>query len=341
MIEGRWTNTPQVARIAAWRSFRWVAATLVGTLAFASGDSVAEDTSAWTSVGPGTGVLTADEGTSGCETQLLNSDAGYEGGIAWQYNGIAAPQFGAFAECFVGYGPVCSIFLDLVQLGYQSGQTMDVYLWGDAGGEPGAVVCLETGVDPGPIAFWPSLSRHTIDMGYGSCYSTDQFWAGYWGNWPGAGAGWFVGTDLDGSGAGGCPVTNIAPGLGYPTGWSNVSSVWGPTQALGVGVEMHRVGPGACCLPNGQCMIAENDNCPPGYHFRPDTPCEPNPCPVTPSGACCQGEDCMVAYEEDCRVLEGEYLGDGTSCSPNPCSPVPTVQSSWGTVKESFQPRSR
>ena len=45
-----------------------------------------------------------------------------------------------------------------------------------------------------------------------------------------------LGRDLDGPG--GCAMTNIAPGIGYPTGWQNVSVTWGPTQALGIGAEV-------------------------------------------------------------------------------------------------------
>lgn len=60
---------------------------------------------------------------------------------------------------------------------------------------------------------------------------------GYWPEWPQDVQGWFVGADLDGFG-GGCPYTNIAPGLGYPTGWNHVSIVWGPTRALGIAAEV-------------------------------------------------------------------------------------------------------
>src|SRR6185436_9319202 len=38
--------------------------------------------------------------------------------------------------------------------------------------------------------------------------------------------------------------------------------------------------------------------------------------PPSPTGACCDGEDCSITTEEAC---EGEYQGDGTDCDPNPC----------------------
>ncbi len=79
-------------------------------------------------------------------------------------------------------------------------------------------------------AIWPSITLADID-------TSDQmvnggFFVGYWGEWPGAMAGWFIGADLNGFG--GMPRTNIAPGIGYPTGWNNVSVIWGPTAAIGI-----------------------------------------------------------------------------------------------------------
>ncbi len=37
------------------------------------------------------------------------------------------------------------------------------------------------------------------------------------------------------NGPGGCPFTCIAPGIGYPTGWQDVDTVFGPTRAVGIG----------------------------------------------------------------------------------------------------------
>ena len=157
-----------------------------------------------------------------------------------KYGGVVPPDFGAFAECYEGEFEVCSATFDLVQIGSYVGQTMDVYVWDDAGGEPGAVLCARFDVDPGPIAFWPSVSRHEIELEAGCCTGA-AWWVGYWPNWPGDNSGWFLAGDLDGSG--GCPLTRIAPGIGYPTGWANVSVVWGPTQAMGIGALVRPCGP--------------------------------------------------------------------------------------------------
>jgi hypothetical protein len=203
-----------------------VAALVVGVSANAANVS---------STGVNTNTTLNDAFDGGCGTLLFNSDGGYENGFAWQYGGTVAPDYGSFAESYSTPGmQACSIVLDLTQTGYQAGQTLDAYAWGDAGGVPGAVLNVSTGATPGTIAFWPSLSRHAFSLTPNNNCG-DTTWTGYWGNWPDAHSGWFVGADTNGFG--GTPLTNIAPGIGYPTGWNNVSIVWGPTQAIGCGGE--------------------------------------------------------------------------------------------------------
>jgi hypothetical protein len=176
---------------------------------------------------------------SQCGTLLMNADGSYENGYCWQYGGVVPPDYGAFAECYFGEYKVCANIYDLTQVGNDIGQTMDCYVWNDAGGVPGGVCDLKAGVDPGPIAFWPTISRHVVTMNDYCC--GPDFWVGYYGNWPGALCAWFVGADLDGFG--GCPFTNTAPGIGFPTGWNNVSGIWGPTAAIGLGCEVNPCGP--------------------------------------------------------------------------------------------------
>ena len=53
----------------------------------------------------------------------------------------------------------------------------------------------------------------------------------YWANFSNQMCGYFIAADTNGFG--GCPMTNVAPGIGYPTGWNPVSVIWGPTQSLG------------------------------------------------------------------------------------------------------------
>lgn len=264
-----------------------------------------------TSVGPGAGRLEAG-GTRGCGDLLMNADGTYENGYAWQYGGIVAPYFGAFAECFTTIGPVCGATFDFTAIGYQSGQTMDVYAWESAGAEPGAVACVTVGVDPGEVAFWPVLSRHVVELV--GCPTTAELWIGYWGNWPNDMSGWFVGADTNGFG--GCPRTNVAPGLGYPTGWQDVSVVWGPTQALGIGALFgDGTLEGACCYADGSCEIRTHSTCS-GTFQGVGTFCDPNPCPRP--GACCQPDgSCVLTVDDECSY---EFLGEDFPCDPNPCS---------------------
>lgn len=181
-----------------------------------------------------------NQGDGSCGTLNFNADGTYENGYAWRYHGVVAPYYGAFAECYSAPEPVtvCSVVLDLTQIGSYAGQPSDIYVWDDAGGNPGNVLCVRLNFLPGAPAFWPSISRHTATLD--GCCATGNFWVGYWGNWPNAGTAYFIGADLDGFG--GCPRTNIAPDIGFPTGWQNVSVAWGPTQALGIGAETYPCG---------------------------------------------------------------------------------------------------
>ena len=183
-------------------------------------------------------VTAPSDTDGGCGTLLMSADGTYENGYGWDYAGVVPPYYGAFAECYSGTNvTVCSAEFDFSGSGWQVDETMDVYVWGDDGGKPGAVRCAKFDVDPGPVAFWPEISHHSVPMG---CDCLDgTFWVGYWGNWPGQGEpSWFIAVDLNG--LGGCSFTNIAPGIGFPTGWNDVSVVFGPSsnRSLGIGCEV-------------------------------------------------------------------------------------------------------
>jgi hypothetical protein len=111
---------------------------------------------------------------------------------------------------------------------------MDVYVWDDAFGVPGQVLAVEVDTCLTAPTF-PGFRRYAVPIPAAPCVG-DKFWVGLWYNAPDTGAIWYIGADLDGPG--GCPMTNIAPGLGFPTGWQNVSVAWGPTQAMGIGAEL-------------------------------------------------------------------------------------------------------
>ena len=185
------------------------------------------------SVGAGTGIVlpSGDADPCGDGTLMLNFDGSGENGFCWQYGGIVPPYYGAFAECYdAGANSVCGIQLLLTGIGYPCG-VCDAYVWEDGGGVPGNVLSMTSGLNPCPVATWPSISTH--DHAISNTAVNGLFWIGYWNDASAQPCGYFVGADTDGFG--GCPYTNIAPGIGYPTGWNHASTVWGPVQAIGIG----------------------------------------------------------------------------------------------------------
>ncbi|MCC7143231.1 MAG: hypothetical protein IT349_14120 [Candidatus Eisenbacteria bacterium] len=174
-----------------------------------------------------------------CGQLLLHTDGTFENGYSWQYGGTAHPYFGAFAEGFDGSYLLCNAVLELTYIGLGWG-VLDLYVWDDDDGCPGSVLCARPHVVPGGVGLWPSVSQLRFAMP--GCCTGERWWVGYWGAWPGAGSPFYVGVDLDGP-VPGRPKTCIAPGLGYPSGWQNVSVVWGPTVAIGIGAEVLPCGP--------------------------------------------------------------------------------------------------
>jgi hypothetical protein len=184
-------------------------------------------------IGAGHGLILPSPDSNPCPpaTLALSFDGSAENGYCWQYGGIVPPYYGCFAECCdVGANTICGIQLLLTGVGYPC-RPCDLYVWADAGGVPGGVLGMTAGVNPCPVATWPSISTH--DFALGSAGGGGLTWFGYWGDFSAQPCGYFVAADTNGFG--GCPYTNIAPGIGYPTGWNNVSVVWGPTQAIGIG----------------------------------------------------------------------------------------------------------
>lgn len=197
-----------------------------------------------------TGVVCASEeplGTTGSsESTIINGppstdgdcevfchhDDSLEGGFCWQFGGAAPPDYGAWAECYEGAVWIREIHLYFTQTGYYTGQTMDVYIWEDDGtGLPGAVAGAQLGVSPGPIDFWPTITRVELDF---SLEAPESHWIGFWGNWPDEVCAWYIMADQDGFP--GCPATKIAPGIGYPTGWNdpNIIPAFYPITSMGI-----------------------------------------------------------------------------------------------------------
>ncbi len=186
------------------------------------------------SVGVGHGVIRPGSRTNPCagSTFMLNSDGSYENGYTWWYGGQVAPYYGAFAEGYNATGSVCGQQYALTtSSGMFNCQKLDAYLWNSDGNNPTSVIHVDPGINISQPAVWPEFAL--TDINTTDVRISGNFFVGYWGEWPGAMAGWYIGADLDGFG--GQPRTNIAPGVGYPTGWNDVSLIWGPTQAIGIG----------------------------------------------------------------------------------------------------------
>jgi hypothetical protein len=171
-------------------------------------------------------------------TELLQHDNGeWDNGWAWGGAGVQPPDYGAWAECFDS-DYVCGIQFFLTQTGYYSGKTMDVYVWEfepdgnpPPGPDPGNVMCVLHGIDPGAPAFWPEISMHDFRV---CCESNGDHFIGFWPNWPGEEPGWYLAIE-EYSGLSECPRTKAAPGIGYPTGWMDPGVFpWWPDPALGM-----------------------------------------------------------------------------------------------------------
>jgi hypothetical protein len=189
------------------------------------------------SVGRGHGILVPGTDTNPCSGELaVNFDGSAEDAYCWIYGGVAPPYYGTFAECYEGGNGPCGLRLYLTSVGHAR-VPCDLFVWEDSGGQPGSLIGFASQVDPGPVAVWPSVSTHDFVL---DAATSRLFWLGYRADYSQQPCGYFVAADTDGFG--GCPMTNIAPGIGFPTGWQNVSVVWGPTQALGIGAWLGGIG---------------------------------------------------------------------------------------------------
>jgi hypothetical protein len=102
--------------------------------------------------------------------------------------------------------------------------------------------------------------------------------------------------------------------------------------------------PGACCTdPDGDgyedfCTITLASGCA-GTFQGPDTVCQPNPCPQPPvTEACCFNDgSCQDLTVDECIAGGGTPQGPGSACATTECPPVPTINSSWGEIKNNYR----
>ena len=185
--------------------------------------------------------LSLDYPSASCGVVVLASNGAFKTGFAWQYDGVGSSGVGAFAARIQPPWPgtVCAVSVDFTQTGNDSGQLIDVFVWEDEGPEgdtrPGAVLAMTLGVDVGTAAYWPEVSKHFVAID-GPCVE-GPFWAGFVGNWAGEEAPFYVAADLE-MGAGESR-TFVGPGLGYPSGWQSIDTIWEPIGALGIGANIY------------------------------------------------------------------------------------------------------
>jgi hypothetical protein len=179
-----------------------------------------------------------------------HDDGTFENAFCWRFMGAVPPDYGSWAECYDS-DMVCGIRFFFTQM-YYNGQSMDVYVWDSAPGgapppgpDPGNVVCVIPGVYPGPIAEWPDISIHDVQV---CCETGGPHFVGFWGDWLGGMlCGWYVAVDHDGYYGFGdpCPRTKIAPDIGYEPGWHHpdIVPIMSDIKALGI---REFAGPGDC-----------------------------------------------------------------------------------------------
>ncbi len=317
--------------------FKSGAITRSGTVPARGGSLLAHGGKTAWSVGNGVGRLDAGRRNNPCPGSdlYMNADGTYESAYTWWYGGETAPYYGAFAEGYNATGTVCGQQYALTaEPGMYSGQRLDAYLWNSDGCNPTSVINVDFGISISAPGVWPKVTLHDIDTSDEPV--NGDFFVGYWGEWPDGTPGWGVAADLDGMR--GKPRTNIAPGIGYPTGWADPSIIWGPTQALGIAAYVSGTQPasGACCFADGSCVVLTRSTCQQegGTWQGPGSVCAPNPCPPPPVGACCINEVCTITTQANCQ---GQWMGPGTTCNPSPCVVVPVSVRTWGQIKSLYR----
>ena len=180
-------------------------------------------------------VTQSDMGDQCVGVPIYNHDSSFECAYCWQFAGIVPPYYGAFGEGFdVGaFNVECGLYW-FSQIGYYMGQPMDAYVWeGGVSGSPGAVLCVVHGIAGLNIGFWPSCTMSEVEIG---CCVAGEFTVGYWADFADEACAWYICGDQNGFG--GYPWTNVAPGIGYPTGWQDPTLIWGTTQSFGIGITV-------------------------------------------------------------------------------------------------------
>ena len=162
-----------------------------------------------------------------------HGDGVFEAAFCWQYAGIIPPYYGAFGEAYyLGHVVIECLSLWLTENGnYQPGFVLDAYIWeGGVSSEPGIVLDLTPGIDPGEPGFWPVFTEVCIPTGI---EIDGEVTVGYWADFSNTNCTWYLAADLNGPA--GMPWDCIAPGYGFPSGWLPSGLFWGPMSCWGLG----------------------------------------------------------------------------------------------------------
>jgi len=231
-------------------------AILILLLAAVAGAARADDNAVFIE---GQGILIPSERTNPCPGSTLyqNHDGSIENAFTWQLQGVVAPDYGAFAEGYAEIDWVCGVQLWLTRWSTMTGNgTIDLYVWEYAAGNPGAVLNVCPNLQVSGVGYWPDVTQIDFGVDY---LQGDGFFVGYW---PGSFAGQYAqfGCAMDQTGFGGAPRTNIAPGIGYPTGWNHPSTAGYPLQAFGINAYVGGgvIGGEGCSSPPPQSDIDDN-----------------------------------------------------------------------------------
>jgi hypothetical protein len=100
----------------------------------------------------------------------------------------------------------------------------------------------------------------------------------------------------------------------------------------------------ACCLPGGNCQVADIAGCvgAGGTSQAPGAACAPGLCPGGGgNGACCRGATCSVVDSSTCSGANTRFAGSGTVCNAagnntTPCCRADYNQSGGVTVQDIF-----
>jgi len=185
-------------------------------------------------LGPRDDTITISSAEDDCPgTLFVDHDGTFESAFCWTYGGVQPPYYGAFAEGFsLGSGRVeCASFW-VTQTGGWEEDPLDLYIWeGGVSGPPGIVLYLDANMVLQQVPGWPTLGQNDFEVAFDI---EGEFSIGYWADFHGGPCAWFLGAD-ESNPEEGHPWTNIAPGVGYPTGWQHPYVVWGQMQAWGIG----------------------------------------------------------------------------------------------------------